>query len=230
VRRSLRLALILAATLAAFLALTAAASAASNPVVIRSGPGEGVILHPESTTLIVGADRGDKLLGAKGFIAGAAPDCPFQPGHYHGTLFGKPDPAPDACGWGPIIGLDQLTDVVQDITQLITRETYALRRKTVSRAKKDLGKASSSMGAISNIREDLQDSSIPQDRKDAMSKLIDEFVKQDHVAIKHLDKAAAAKTKKGRERRKRLARRRIRKALEAKRAFLGLTAGYQVKG
>ena len=45
-------------------------------------------------------------LGAEGFIAeGHFDDCECTEfaGHYHGTLFGIPDPDPNGCGWGCVI-------------------------------------------------------------------------------------------------------------------------------
>jgi hypothetical protein len=80
------------------------ASAQIDPVWWRivNGRGGGTVIKGAgpcgSPTCIV-----DPEVGAVGGIAlGHFSDCPchFADGHYHGTLFGIEDPAPNACGWG----------------------------------------------------------------------------------------------------------------------------------
>jgi hypothetical protein len=90
-----RLILVLVAALALGLAVPAWASAIR--VVITEGPGRGVVLEVNEQDSTVN----DPELGAVGFIAPkVVPDCDSI--HYHGTLFGKPDPAPSNCGWGKV--------------------------------------------------------------------------------------------------------------------------------
>ena len=73
-------------------------------------PVQGIVLTAELGPVLV--DGADPQTGAvndaevNGQIALPSPfDCPYF--HFHGTLFGKPDPAPQSCGWGPFIPIDQ---------------------------------------------------------------------------------------------------------------------------
>jgi hypothetical protein len=70
---------------------------------IVNGPGAGVLLMGTDVVIQSNANPG---FGAEGFIAvGHFTDCECTAfdGHYHGTLFGKPDPKPDNCGWGCVV-------------------------------------------------------------------------------------------------------------------------------
>jgi len=74
------------------------ASAQATRWRIMTGPGAGVTLNGSGTFITD--------LFAEGSIAfGHFPDCECTgfDGHYHGTLFGKPDPAPGNCGWGCVL-------------------------------------------------------------------------------------------------------------------------------
>src|SRR5687767_4005137 len=67
-------------------------------------------------------------IGADGGVIGGGPypDCPHGY-HYHGFLFGRPDPA-TGCGWGPVTELSIVAAgaVVQNASVAITLEEAAL--------------------------------------------------------------------------------------------------------
>lgn len=88
---------IVLATLVAILCDAATAWAEQQCWRVVNGRGKGFIVSGDG-----GLVTSEKL-GATGFIAlGHFEDCECEShdGHYHGTLFGIPDPDPDGCGWG----------------------------------------------------------------------------------------------------------------------------------
>src|SRR5215213_5267427 len=58
---------------------------------ITSGPGAGASLKGDGNII------NDSLFGASGHV-GFGTECDCR--HYHGTLFGDPDPNEAGCGWG----------------------------------------------------------------------------------------------------------------------------------
>jgi hypothetical protein len=76
------------------------------------------------------ANPGDNpVTGASGFIAvgtaaGTHCKCAY---HFHGSLFGSPDPDPEGCGWGCAIPCDDLPPVGEEIAEIYEHE-YKARR------------------------------------------------------------------------------------------------------
>src|SRR5436190_6644145 len=69
---------------------------------IINGKGAGFIVGGTGTCGF-GPCAGNSDVDAAGFIAEGHFDdceCTDHAGHYHGTLFGIPDPDPNGCGWG----------------------------------------------------------------------------------------------------------------------------------
>lgn len=229
-RRSLRLALILGATFGASLA--SAAPAGAVDVILQGATGEGVILHPDAAG-VVGAHKDDKLLGAKGHIGRPEPGCPGH-FHYHGTLFNKPDPAPQMCGWGPVFALGNASDAYKHTAEAIAAETSAVRRKSAKGALEDLaGVDKSTDQMIEDLNRLIRTGRIGGGKaKDLFPLILDDrtgIADLDRAAKKLLKEVADAKSKEERTRLKRRANGKLRKALKLKRKFLDGIAGHLAK-
>jgi hypothetical protein len=87
----------------------------------------GVQLHAALQRTVVG--ELNPTTGADGVIADAHKgfcDCL----HFHGDIFGLPDPDPEHCGWGCVIAFNDAPDAVQTLSAAIMRETRALKKLT----------------------------------------------------------------------------------------------------
>ena len=125
--RAARFVALVTALTAVALTLPAGAGAVTlqrtSPVILLGTHYPGTILHINSTGPAIATRRSNPLTGAEGFLGPVAPDCPFV--HYHGRLFGRPDPAPNACGWGQVILARQASEVLYDIAKAIDSERDA---------------------------------------------------------------------------------------------------------
>jgi hypothetical protein len=97
-------------------------------------------------------------LDATGRVVGGGPypDCDAVY-HYHGTLFGQPDPAPNGCGWGEVLPITSLQSEAAVVSSAITLETDALRTKNPHQAKHATGAALSDLKSLSDHSENLDE-------------------------------------------------------------------------
>jgi hypothetical protein len=87
------------------------AQAKPSPVVLVEGQHIGTVLKVRSQGPALVKPKFNPITKADGFLAGAAADCPditvdgkkVAGVHYHGKLFGRPDPDPMHCGWGRVV-------------------------------------------------------------------------------------------------------------------------------
>ena len=97
---------------AAFAAFTflMAASSFGDTFVIIDGPGVGAVIEGTPTGGgFFDVTDDDPVAATSGTIIPGEAEC-MEP-HYHGTLFGEPDPHQQGCGWGR----------VQNVTDVATR-------------------------------------------------------------------------------------------------------------
>ena len=98
---------------------------------IVNGPGAGVLLTGSGNFIPTNVE-----FQAYGSVAlGHFTDCECTAfdGHYHGILFGKADPAPNACGWGCVVQVPcSYSEAVSALENAISNDTgtnSALRNK-----------------------------------------------------------------------------------------------------
>jgi hypothetical protein len=110
---------------------------------------------------------------------GPYPDCNATY-HYHGTLFDKPDPAPNGCGWGEVVPVTSLSNEAAVVSGAVTGETDALRAKDPHHAKHATGAALSDLKSLSDHSENLNE---PQKQK------LQFAIAQDKIAKRFFDQA-----------------------------------------
>lgn len=121
-------------------------------------------------------------VGASGRVVGGGPypDCAAGY-HYHGVLFGMPDPATNGCGWGRVVEFPGfLSQTAQDLAISITTETEAT---VAAKPQKGLKLVKSAIAGLNevlpNLFNDLGSATLIHEAKDL-----------DQKAQKVLDKAA----------------------------------------
>ena len=104
-----------------------APAATMDTFIIVDGPGAGTQLSAttdETGVKVVPEDNaltmGEGHIGGIG--VGEGMNCPGPLGHYHGTLKGQPDPAPDNCGWGHVAKSSDTSTSVMGISDGYTTE------------------------------------------------------------------------------------------------------------
>lgn len=120
----------------------------STTYIIVDGPGRGTQIHasPGSTNFF--SSDINVTTQASGHLS--EPDrCKGPQLHYHGSLYGKTDPAMFGCGWGHVIKFDDLMDGSQLITAAFMRELRAFQKTLVD--PRDLD------GAITDLNDAISD-------------------------------------------------------------------------
>lgn len=121
----------------------------------------------------------DGGLGADGRVVGGGPydDCPFQY-HYHGTLFGQPDPNINGCGWGVLIP-EPLPPGALLMSEAITFETRAIRTERPGTAENYVGDSVEKLKAAEPFTGETPqlDAAIALDKK--AKKLLDKIQDED---------------------------------------------------
>jgi hypothetical protein len=110
--------------------LSTQAQAKPAPVVLVEGEHIGTLLKVRTQGPALVKPKFNPITKANGFLAGAASDCPdlsvdgkkVAGVHYHGTLFGRPDPDPMHCGWGRVVQGTGLSALMVDATNAIGDE------------------------------------------------------------------------------------------------------------
>lgn len=92
-------------------------SLAEDTYVLIDGPGAGTKIFTIADTTSVTPDR-NQITMAEGHFSGTDMNCDAM--HYHGTLFGAPDPDPERCGWGKDMLLRDETEEDVDPINLIS--------------------------------------------------------------------------------------------------------------
>jgi len=154
----------LAATLVATMMVATPASA--DLFIFNAGPGGNLNGFTVSASGTMGCASSpycaasDTGLGEKGIVVGGGPyaDCNFT-FHYHGELFGQPDPAPNGCGWGPLMEYAPAQKEIQLVSDAITYEARAGEAKTPKQARELLAASVLSLGGLpdNGFVEDAED-------------------------------------------------------------------------
>ncbi len=106
---------------------------ATTIYIIVDGPGACTrfIATTDPITGIVSASpTNNSITKADGHIVGIGTgegmNCPGPLGHYNGTLGGQADPNPEACGWGHVTELKNVSRRLTDISDAIQTESLIL--------------------------------------------------------------------------------------------------------
>jgi hypothetical protein len=179
---------VLLATLSAGLAF--ASSASAGRFVVQQGAKRGLALSsPDSSPCFPpdGCSIDNRGLGAKGAVHEGEVGCPqFD---YHGTLLGRPDPDPGACGWGSIFPVNGNPGPIGTTAFAITHETLALRSHSLDAAKRDTKKAIADLDNMSQFTLDATEQSEVAD-----ARALDVVAKRLFAKAAHRDGAAKRRT------------------------------------
>jgi hypothetical protein len=140
--------------------LTFASSASAGRFVVQQGSKRGLALSsPDSSPCFPpdGCSIDNRALGAKGAVHEGEAGCPqFD---YHGTLLGRPDPDPSACGWGSIFPISGNPGPIGTAAFAITHETLALRSHSLAAAKRNTKRAITDLDNMSQFTLDATEES-----------------------------------------------------------------------
>ncbi len=143
-------------------------AAARTTYVIVDGPGAGTQLSTTvdpNTRKPTSAPKANGITKAEGHIGGIGVgegmNCPGPLGHYHGTLRGQPDPAPEACGWGHVSVLSETSDGTMSISNNYTTEVSIINFIEMEPPDYDSAANAADNGAISLglLQHDIRDPS-----------------------------------------------------------------------
>jgi hypothetical protein len=135
------------------------------------------------------------ISGASGFIADAHAgfcDCI----HYHGTLFGAPDPDEEHCGWGCLIlvGKSQLAMVnVSDATMLEVQAGQKALAGDLDGAIADFKASKEKLKSALENQPEVGDEDWDSVNAVVLEELIEDTIKLDNQAVGRLKKAKNAK-------------------------------------
>ena len=200
----------------AVVSLALAPAANAETFVIANGPGyaqNGLMLDatgpsgcpaPYCNVVMDDLEAVGKVVGD-----GPYPDCGAVY-HYHGVLLNKPDPAPDGCGWGPVVPSTDFGSDVVATASAITLETDALLTTNPHHAKHATGAALSDLKSLSDHPENLTDAQ-KQDLKFAIT--------EDKIAKRFFQQADDDEIKSDKKHDIKIARKHIEDGLELKRSL-----------
>ncbi len=146
-----------------------AASPAETIYIIVDGPGAGTQLittvdpntgKPTSDPISNSITKAEGHIGGIG--VGEGMNCPGPLGHYHGTLRGQSDPAPEACGWGHVAKGTDTSDGIKGISNGYVNELSIINfiEKEPPDYESAVNTAARGARNLSRLRDDIRDPDI----------------------------------------------------------------------